>query len=292
MKQIKLKENTATILLAMIICARASSFMFSKQCLDTMNSFSLISIRFIFASLLIFIFFSKKIISNFSKTACLCGCLFGILYTCVLFCELTGLKTTPTGTAAFLENMAIIFVPLIESLIFRKKAGFRSWCCGLLALLGIGIISFSKNGFSLSKGQCFLLLAALFYSSAIITTDKLSKKGNAFVMGFFQILTTGIVSLLITIFSGKLILPSSPSQFIMIGVLTVVCTCFGFTFQPVVQSKLPAQKVALFCALGPFTAVILGAVFLKENLTLNSLLGEGCIMVSLIVSSFGKINKE
>jgi len=280
-----MKQSNATILLAMIICARATSFMFSKLCLETMNSFSLISIRFLFASLLIFLIFGKRIITGFSKSNCLYGCIFGLLYTCVLFCELTGLKSTPTGIAAFLENLAIVFVPLIESVIFRKKAGFKTWFCGVLALLGVGIISLSKNGFCFSKGQIFLLLAALFYSSAIITTSKLSPKGDAFVMGFFQILTTGVVSGIITVSTGNLILPSTPDQVWMIVILTVVCTCFGFTLQPVVQSKLPSQKVALFCALGPFTAVLLGAVFLKERFTVNSLIGEGCIFASLLISS-------
>jgi len=108
-------------------------------------------------------------------------------------------------------------------------------------------------------------------------------------MGFFQILTTGIVSGIITVSTGNLILPSTPGQFLMIAILTIVCTCFGFTLQPVVQSKLPSQKVALFCALGPFTAVLLmGAIFLKESFTVNSLIGEGCILVSLIVSSIGR----
>jgi len=146
----------------MIICARATSFMFSKLCLETMNSFSLISTRFMFASLLIFLLFGKRIIKGFTKTNCLYGCVFGLLYTCVLFCELTGLKTTPTGIAAFLENLAIVFVPLIESVIFRKKAGFKTWFCGALALAGVGIISLSKNGFYFSRGQIYLLLAALF----------------------------------------------------------------------------------------------------------------------------------
>jgi len=285
MKNFPLTEKNAPILLAMIICARATSFMFSKLCLETMNSFSLISIRFLFASILIFMFFGKQIITGFSKANCLYGCIYGLLYTCVLFCELTGLKTTPTGIAAFLENMAIVFVPLIECVIFRKKAGLKTWFCGTLALLGVGIISLSKNGFCFDKGQIFLLLAALFYSAAIITTSKLSPKGDAFVMGFFQILTTGIVSLVITVTTGNLILPSTPEQVWMILILTVVCTCFGFTLQPVVQSKLPSQKVALFCALGPFTAVLLGAIFLKERFMVNSLIGESCILASLVVTS-------
>jgi len=95
------------------------------------------------ASIIVFIVFHKSIITNFTINNCLYGCIFGSLYTFVLLCEHTGLKTTPTGIAAFLENMAIIFVPLSESIIFKKKSGVKIYFCGALALVGVGIISFS-----------------------------------------------------------------------------------------------------------------------------------------------------
>jgi len=102
-------------------------------------------------------------------------------------------------------------------------------------------------------------------------------------MGFFQILTTGVLSVIITVSSGNLILPSTPAQVWMIVILTVVCTCFGFTLQLVVQSKLPSKKVALFCALGPFTAVLLGPTFMASLLYL----GTGICMSAIILSFEG-----
>jgi len=38
MKNITLTEKNAPVMLAMIICARATSFMFSKNCLESMNA--------------------------------------------------------------------------------------------------------------------------------------------------------------------------------------------------------------------------------------------------------------
>ena len=65
-----------------------------------------------------------------------------------------------------------------------------------------------------------------------------------------------------------------------IAALAVVCTGFGYTLQPVAQSRIDANRASLFCALSPAFAAIFGAILLRERVT-----ALGCVGIVLILGS-------
>ena len=62
-------------------------------------------------------------------------------------------------------------------------------------------------------------------------------------------------------------LPQTGSEWGIIAALAVVCTGFGYTLQPVAQSRIDANRASLFCALSPAFAAIFGAILLRERVT-------------------------
>lgn len=279
----KLTEKKAELLLMLVISARATSFMFSKLCLTTMDTFSLLALRFLLAAVLLFVFFHKRICQGVNKKTFLSGILIGALFFSVLTCELIGLKTTDSSTASFLENLAIIIVPLMESAITRKRPEKKTLLSALLALVGVAFLTLSADGLSFSHGELVLLCAAFLYAVSIIVTNRLSRHGDSFVIGFFQVAAIGVLGFFVSLLTGSFTLPSTPAQYGMIGILSIVCTGFGFTLQPVAQSRLSAEKAGTLCALSPLVAGIMGVIFLKEALTLNMLLGDLLILISLVL---------
>lgn len=147
------------------------------------------------------------------------------------------------------------------------------------------MLTMSESTIGFSSGELFLLSAAFLYAIAIVITSRLSKTGDAFVIGFFQVATTGILSWLTVVSNGNFTRPQIPSQYIMILMLAIVCTSFGFTLQPVAQSRLSSETAGSFCALGPLVASVLSCIFLKEQITLYSFLGAVLILLSLAVES-------
>lgn len=279
----KFIEKKAELLLMLVISARATSFMFSKLCLTTMDTFSLLALRFLLATALLFLFFHKRICQGVNKKTFLSGILIGALFFSVLTCELIGLKTTDSSTASFLENLAIIIVPLMESAITRRRPEKKSLLSAVLALVGVAFLTLSADGISFSRGELVLLCAAFLYAISIIVTNRLSRHGDSFVIGFFQVAAIGVLGLFVSLLTGSFTLPATPAQYGMIGILSIVCTGFGFTLQPVAQSRLSAEKAGTLCALSPLVAGIMGVVFLKEALTLNMLLGDLLILISLLL---------
>ena len=281
----KLSTKQAAILLAAVISARATSFMFSKLCLTTMNTFSLLALRFSLASVILFALFHRRIIHSLSRHNIVSGMVIGTIFFLVLASEHTGLKTTNASAAAFIENLAIIIVPFIECILTKKLPSKKTMTGALLAVAGVGLLTMNGNKIGFTRGEAFLLCAALFYAIAIIVTSKLSRGGDAFVIGFFQVTTTGVLAWSSTVISGGFTSPQSPGQYVMIFLLAVVCTSFGFTLQPVAQSHLSAETAGSFCALGPLVASVLSCVFLRESVTLLSFCGAVLILLSLAVES-------
>ena len=281
----KLSVRKAAVLLALVISARATSFMFSKICLTSMNAFSLIALRFSTASVLLFLIFGRKIVRSWNKGNVCSGMLIGAFYYLVLASEHAGLKTTPASSAAFLENLAIIIVPFMECVLTKTLPSKKTMSAAVLAVTGVGILTLGGGQIGMTSGDVYLLAAAFFYAAAIMITARLVKKGDCLVIGFWQVTATGMLAWLHIMLHGDLTMPGEGSQYIMILILAVVCTSFGFTLQPVAQSKLSAETAGSFCALGPLVASIVSCIFLHEKFTGASFTGSILILISLALQS-------
>ena len=61
----------------------------------------------------------------------------------------------------------------------------------------------------------------------------------------------------------------------------LVCSCFGFAFQPKAQQYLTAEEAGLYCAINPLFASCLGHWFLAETLGAAGILGAAYILTGL-----------
>ena len=284
-KTMKLDSNKAIILMAFVISARASSFMFSKLCLVSMTSYSLLALRFSTAAILLLLLFHRRLIPAMNWQNIRSGIIIGTVFYFVMVAELAGLRTSTASMSAFIENLAIVIVPFFECILMRKYPEKKSILSACLAVCGVGALTMLGNQLGFSVGECFLLAAAFLYAVAIIVTDRLAKSGDSFAIGFVQVATIGILGWMNVIFTGNFTMPTSSSQWLMILVLAVVCTGFGFTLQPVAQAHMSAETASSFCSLAPLIAALLSCIFLKDPVTVHSLIGAFLILLSLAIQT-------
>lgn len=87
--------------------------------LETLGTFNLLAARFLLGFVVLGIIFFRRL-KHASRRDIIGGAIIGAVFTAVMTFELTALKTTDTSTVSFLENTAIVFVPLIEAAIIRR----------------------------------------------------------------------------------------------------------------------------------------------------------------------------
>lgn len=277
-----MSRRQAELLLAAVILTRSTGYLFSKAGIESFGVFNLLAARFLLAFVLLAIIFFRKF-KGVKPCDILRGAVLGGVFALVMALELTALKTTDTSTASFLENTAIIFVPLIEAWLLRRAPERTALISAAAAVAGVALLTLGSGGFGFTAGELYCLCAALLYALAIIITDRFSRRGDGLMIGVMQVGFIGIYALAASFIFEVPRLPSGGSEWGVILALAIVCTCVGFTFQPVAQAHLSSECAGLFCALSPVFASLLGVVFLGEAVTLQGVFGSALILFSLYI---------
>ncbi len=187
-----MSEKRAELLLACVIIARSTSFVFNKLGLGTMTAFNLLAVRFLLAFALLALVFCRKL-RHVGRRTLLRGALLGGLFFLIMSGEMFSLRTVDSGTVSLLENMAILFVPLLESAISRRLPRPATLLSAAVALVGVALLTSAGGTFRIGVGECIALCTALVYACAIITTDRLSHRDDALVLGILQVGFLGFV---------------------------------------------------------------------------------------------------
>lgn len=125
----------------------------------------------------------------------------------------------------------------------------------------------------------------MLYALAIILTDRLSKKGDPMLIGIAQVGFIGLFTTIASFIFEAPKLPSCASEWLPILGLALVCSCFGFTLQPVAQRRIPSERASQFCALNPLSTAAMSAVLLHEKMGVMGAVGAALILGSIMLES-------
>ena len=278
-----MSEKSAKILLASVILARSSSYVLAKIGLADIDVFNLMGIRFLLAFFIMLLIFHKRLRST-DRPSIVAGMIVGAIFFVVMSFEVFSLKSCESSTTAFLENTAIVMVPLFEALLLRKLPLPKTIFSFLMAMTGVALMTLKGTAFVWTMGHFLALMAAVTYAMAIIATDRLSKRADPLVIGIMQLGTMGGLSAIASFLFERPHLPTEPMAWLALVLLACVCSCFGFTLQPVAQKYTSSETAGLYCAFGPLGAGILGWICLNETLGLLSLIGAILILGSIILA--------
>ena len=129
----------------------------------------------------------------------------------------------------------------------------------------------------------FLCLVKKKYAVCILYTERVSHDSDPVTIGIIQLGTMGLISLMASFFTGGLGMPQNGSQWTMMLILVLLCSCFGFAFQPLGQKYLQAENAAVLTVVNPLTASVLGILVADERLTVLKLVGYVIIMSALVI---------
>lgn len=279
-----MSRRNAEILLVTVIIARSTSYLLSKITMDTMGPLTLMGFRFLLAFAILAVIFYKRLL-HIKKDTLLRGLAMGGLFFAVMCAELFGLRTTPSSTTSFLENTAVVFVPIFEAILCRKLPQGKIFFSACLTLLGVGLLTLKGSGFSLHFGEMLCILAAVFYAASLILTDRLSRKDDAFVLGILQVGFMGLFGMIGAFLFETPTLPQSGTDWLAILFLAIVCSSFGFTLQPVAQKYTTSERSGILCAVNPVAASVLGVIFLDEQLDLYGIAGAVLVMAGILIAT-------
>ncbi len=273
----------ARVLLLAVFIARGTSFLFSKTLMNTMAPMSVLAVRFMAAFAVLAVVFYKKLL-HCSRRSLRGGLLLGVLYTICMTFEMFGLRLIDSGVSSLIENMAIVMVPIFAAILFKIPPKKKTILCAVLAVIGVGFLSLTqKSSANGSLGVILMIMAAMTYAACIMVTEKVSQDADPLTVGMIQLGTMGVISFAASILTKSFSLPQGGLQWTMMLLLVLLCSCFGFAFQPLGQKYLPAEEAAVLTVVNPFTASIMGIVIAGESMSISKGFGYALILTALIV---------
>ena len=281
----ELTPRQSELLMAAVIIARSTSFVFSKLTVASMSPFNILAVRFLCAFAILLLLFGKRL-RGCGRRVLRNGFLLGTVYTVVMGFEMLGLRTAETSLASLIENSAFMLVPLLEIAVWRRFPERRVVLGMLLAFLGLLVLNLGP-GAVFSVGVLYCFAAMCFYALAIFLTAVYAREGEPLLVGIVQLGTMGLLSLLCSLLFERFRLPQSGTEWGMILFLAVVCSVFGFTLQPVAQRNLSADRAGMFSALNPLAAIVWGYLILSEPLRPVKLLGAALILAGILLPMLG-----
>lgn len=279
-----MSKRSAEALLVLALGLRGSSLLFSKVAMESMGPFTLLGIRFLISFAVIALIFNKKM-RGITKSTILKGMAIGAGFFVTMTFELNGLQTTPSSTTAFLENSAVVIIPLMAAAVRHYKPQTTALISAAIALTGVGFLTLKGSHLYFTHGELLVLGSAFGYAITVLITDKATEDEDAFQLGVLQLFFIGAFGMIAAFIFEQPALPSTAVEWRAILYLALVCSGVGFTVQPLAQKYTTPERTGLFTALNPLVAAFLGVVFLHESFGAASFIGGGLILFSIFYSS-------
>ena len=285
-----LSVRQSEALMAAVIVARSTSFVFSRMAINSMSPFNILAVRFLTAFAVLLVLFAGRL-RRLNRRVLRNGVILGATCEAMMAFEMLGIRYAETSLASLIENAAFILVPVPEILllgVYPTKAAVKGMA---LAFLGLLVLGTGMTG-GIGRGGPYLLLAMACYAGTIFETSVFAKEGEPLLVGIVQMGTMGTLSLLLTLGFERFRLPQTGAEWAMILMLAVVCSVFGFTLQPVAQRGLTASRAGMFSVLNPLAAMLWGYLVLGERITPVKALGAALIVAGLLLPAAADAKAE
>lgn len=275
----KKKKYLADLSLLFVAFVWGGGFVAVKDALNTVTPMLLMSLRFIIASIIMYVFFKKKIgklsIEDYKK-----GSVVGFILFLAFAAQTYGLQYTTASKQGFLTAVYVIIVPFLYWVIYKKRPEMKVFVGSFLTILGIGLISLQSVA-AFNIGDSLTLLCALFFALHIISIEYFTKNMNVFKLAFIQLFVATILFTLAAVLTEPYTINLSTRAWSAIIYLAFFSTFACFTTQTIAQKYTTSSHASIIMSLESVFAAILGVLLLNEVMTPLMLLG--CFLIFLAI---------
>jgi drug/metabolite transporter (DMT)-like permease len=187
-----------------------------------------------------------------------------------------------SGVAAIIASSVPLQVIALRTLT-RDSVGRSTLASAAVGLGGVALVVGPGDG-ELS-GLLVMIAASMSWSLGSFFATKLTLPADPFVATTYEMLFGGILLLPLAAATGDFADIERPSATSIAGLayLAIAGSLIGFTAYAWLLGKAPISKVVTHQYVNPVVAVVLGAVFLDEQLGLATILGAALVVSSVFV---------
>ena len=278
-----------------------ATFVIIKSALNDISPLLFVSIRFSFAALVLLPFILKTLKKADKKTL-YGGLIVGIFYFLGFASQTIGLNFTSATKSGFITGTFVLFTPIFQLIIEKRKPAKGSLIGIFLVLLGLIFLSSKGNTFlnvfieigkNFNIGDFLTLLCAVFFALYIVYLDIESKKLDLMSLVFLQIAITGLLGFgfaFVFSLSGLESIELNLSYNLLFAVLytSILATIVTTILQTRYQKETTPTKAGIIFSFEPIFAALVAFVALNEKISDFRLLGCAFIFIGLLATELIK----
>jgi drug/metabolite transporter (DMT)-like permease len=249
----------------------------------------LVAVRMGMASALLLVFLALRGALRFSPGLLRDGLLCALLLGVGFLLQIEGQHRTTASRSGFLTGLLVVFVPLLEFALFRKRPGLPALFGIALAFTGMALLSGGGGpaGEEQLLGDLLTVGCAVVFAGHILLLGRVASRHPVLPLVLVQLAGTFALAAL----SGPLVerqhFTADPRAWAAVLYLALFATLLAFGVQTWAQRRVPPVRMALLSALEPVFAALWAALLIGERLTPLELSGGALIVLGVVVGETG-----
>ncbi len=269
-----------TLLLISVAAFWSTSYGISKICQEYVNAYTLLTLRFLSAFLIMFPILYKSI-TPIKKKEIVCAAKLGTLMFASCLSMVLGVKTTTATNAGFIVGMSVVFVPVIMRIFYKVPVSVHTLISLVMSASGICFLTLGgEMGFH--RGDLLCLICAVCYASYIVFTGNSLRGQNPVAVGVMQFLFMGMYSVAADLAAGGFHIPASPVFWGALAVMVILGTAYCFIVQVIAQQHVSATAAGITLSLEPVFSAFFAYFTLGERLGMSQFVGAGLMLGGVI----------
>lgn len=282
MNESTLKKLAKPMLLAAPVIW-GTAFVVMKNSLDSFTPLYLLAFRFTAAALVLSLVFWRSW-RHLDRSYLTGGLAAGTMLFLAYAFQTFGLERTTSGKNAFLTAVYCVIVPFLNWAVSRRRPDGWNILAAVTCVAGIGLVSLSGEGGSLTMGlgDALTLVCGFFFAAHIVVVNSCAQGRDIFLLTILQFIFFALWS-----WAGALVFgepfPKDLSSGAVFGLvyLVIFASCGGLLFQNIGQKyTAPATAAVLLSLEAPFG--VLSSVLVGEE-ALNPVMVAGFALIFLAV---------
>ena len=257
------------------------SFLFTKIGLREIPPTLFVLTRFTLATLIMLIVFARRLPSlnrDILRRGVVVGVALGLTNLSFVF----GVQGTSISRAGVLNNLFVLFIPLITKLAWRDCIGRINMGGIALAAVGIWLLA-TSGGIGFNRGDLFSTICALFIAGHIITVSKVLRDDDVYLISMVQFATVAVMAGITTLVFPAPSFNASPGALMTVIYCAIFPTVICFTLQNTFQRYVTPTRAGLIYTLDPVWSLLAGLFVLGEQLKPLEWLGCGLIFLAALL---------
>jgi drug/metabolite transporter (DMT)-like permease len=229
------------------------------------------------------------------------GVIVGLFFTGGLFFQLLGLRYALPSVSAVLTSMVVVFTPLAQYFLIRRRVGASTWQAVVIALVGVLILSLPNPlaathiTFTVTPpvpwlGEAATLVASVLFTGQVLSVDHFGA-ADATRLTFVMFVVTALTSVAVGLALGggvlyaprTLVTLLDDAAFVSVTLAIVALSSVAaFHLMNASQPHVsPAVASVVYC-MEPVFATMWSVLFRTESMTMLTFVGGGLVILAML----------